>query len=126
MGRHSRRFSGRPKLETIPEDKVAVGRLFWACFFLLVLIHTFDMEVTYRCIGNCWEMETFLPMSTCIRYLGIMNAIWVSRLIMYPYFWVCVHFRRLRWIRTTMGIITLLYWASMLNWPFLLGWIPSP
>lgn len=94
------------------------------CFILLILIHTIDMELTRIYVGNCWESETFIPMSYCIQILGIHGAIWVSRCIMYPIFYFYWIHRGNKYLDTLLVLGTLLYYASMIQWLFALKIVP--
>ncbi len=99
---------------------------FWVCIVLLVAIHTFDMVVTDRCIGDDWEREMFFPMRLAIHYIGIYNALWVSRLLTYLYLLFCIHNREQRLVRSVLYTVTVLYWTSMLSWPYFFGWFNWP
>lgn len=79
---------------------------FWVFLVGLLVIHTLDMVLTDRCIGDNWENEIFLPMRCCIRHLGIYNALWVSRICTYSYLWVTVYYRDVRSVRITLAIVT--------------------
>ena len=98
-----------------------------ACFYLTVLmaivIHTLDMVLTEHFIGNHWWQETFLPMRECIKAIGIYNALWVSRVCFYLYLWLTIHFMDRKLVRTTLLVITILYWTAMVPWLFTLGYI---
>lgn len=93
---------------------------------LLVIIHTLDMQLTRDFIGNNWEQETFLPMRLCIKYIGIYNAEWVSRIIVYTlmFFW-CFNHDKKAW-RYLLYIGTTLYYTAMINWLFTLELISWP
>jgi len=90
--------------------------LLWMCFGLLIFIHTADMELTRTYIGNNCVQETFLPMKLAIQHFGIYNALWISRCIMYPLFYIYILFRHIKYVRYLMVLGTILYWASMLSW----------
>ena len=94
--------------------------------FLLLLIHTMDMWLTRFYIGNDWELEIFLPMRYCIKWLGIYNAIWISRISIYS--WLFVYF--FNWTRPCwyyfLIVSTLLYWTAMLPWIRTLGYTYWP
>lgn len=99
---------------------------FWLCLVGLLVIHTLDMVLTERCVGDNWQCETFLPMSLCIKHIGIHNSLWVSRLCIYSYLWVCIQYREMRAVQTTLMVVTLLYWASMYCWLYYFGWATWP
>ena len=94
--------------------------------FLLLLIHTTDMWLTRFYIGNDWELEIFLPMRYCIKWFGIYNAIWISRISIYS--WLFVYF--FNWTRPCwyyfLIVSTLLYWTAMLPWLHTLGYTRWP
>ena len=94
--------------------------------FLLLLIHTTDMWLTRFYIGNDWELEFFLTMRYCIKWLGIYNAIWISRISIYS--WLFVYF--FNWTRPCwyyfLIVSTLLYWTAMLPWIRTLGYTYWP
>lgn len=100
------------------------------CFFflwwMLVAIHTMDMEFTRHHVGNNYQLEGFLPMQICIREFGICNALWISRALMYPLFLLFLLFRYKNWICNTLLVVTVLYWTAMLNWLETLGIIAWP
>ena len=100
----------------------------WFFLLLLILIHTIDMELTRYYIGDNYEIESFPPMSECIKILGIENSIWASRIIMYFYFWLTLmNQNKRRWLYFLI-IVTILYWTAMIPWVFqlrILNW-PFP
>lgn len=97
-------------------------------FFLsaLIFIHTLDMLVTGHYIGDDWTKETFLPMRLCIEYMGIRNALWVSRICIY----VLIYLYLLNWHKYKWFVFlitsTLLYWAAMITWLFTLDILVMP
>lgn len=94
------------------------------CLFLLIFIHTLDMELTIIYVGNEWQNETFPLMRYCIKNFGIYNAVWISRTIMYLSFYFYWIKRNNEYIQTFMVFGMILYWVSMLSWLFTLGIIP--
>jgi hypothetical protein len=99
-----------------------MGKFWFFClWWLLVLIHTMDMEFTKHHIGNDWHNETFLPMQICIREFGINNSLWISRGLMYPMFLLFLLFRQRVWVCNILLVVTVLYWTSMLCWIETLG-----
>jgi len=93
---------------------------------LLVIIHTLDMQLTQDFIGNNWEQETFLPMRLCIKHIGIYNAEWVSRVIIYATLFIwCFNRNKKSW-RYLLYISTTLYYAAMINWLFTLKLVSWP
>src|SRR3972149_7120572 len=98
--------------------------LLWSCFVSLIVIHTLDMELTRVFIGDCWEIETFLPMRVSIEHFGIANAIWISRSIMYTAFFVFLTGYENKTIQKIMILGTVLYWVSMIQWLDFFGWFP--
>lgn len=101
-------------------------KTFWFSFVALVVIHTLDMIFTERRVGDSWGSETFLPMSMTIKFVGIYTALWASRLCMYTYFWFTMYFRKNRAMRTTLYVITILYWTAMMSWLYTFGWVNWP
>ena len=94
--------------------------------FLLLLIHTIDMWLTRFQIGNEWEREIFLPMSYCIKWFGIYNAIWISRIGIYTGLFVYfLNWKKRGW-HYLLVVGTLLYWAAMLPWLRALGYVSWP
>lgn len=100
--------------------------LTWVFLFALIAIHTADMELTHYYIGNDAGCETFPPMSWCISKVGIDTALWISRLIMYPYFFLALLLRKKDWSFYLLVLITILYYTSMLDWTFQLGFWKWP
>jgi len=100
--------------------------LTWVFLIALILIHTADMEWTKYYIGNNYEHETFPPMSWCIAKFGIDKSLWISRLIMYPYFFMALVNQEKKWWFYFLILVTILYWASMLGWFFQLGFVEWP
>jgi hypothetical protein len=94
--------------------------------FLLVVIHTLDMELTTHYIGDSWRDETFLPMRECIRMIGIYNACWVSRICTYTYIFLTLLFWDRRWVRCLLFVVTTAYWAAMVSWLFTLNIVRWP
>lgn len=98
---------------------------YWVFLLTLIFIHTLDMYLTMYFIGNQWENETFLPMSLCIKHFGIYNAIWISRIIMYLFFYLSFYFRDNENFVFGLFIINIVYYTAMFNWLFTLGILPS-
>jgi hypothetical protein len=103
-----------------------MNKIFWPLIILFILIHTLDMELTVQYVGNNWQYETFLPMSLCIKFLGIYNAIWVSRIMVYSYMFSCYIFKNCRFITPILLFITILYYVSMVGWLFTLNILAWP
>ena len=102
-----------------------------ACFsilfvFMLLLIHTADMVLTLRVVGNNWDNETFLPMSYCIKWFGIYNALWISRIGIYSmlFLYLC-NWRKWKWYAFLISGTTL-YWTAMVHWLWTLGYTDWP
>ena len=113
--------AGKPDNNDIPSKKVSL--LF---VFLLLFIHTLDMWLTRYCIGNDWERETFLPMSYCIKWFGIYNSLWISRISMYSMiFLYFLNWKKWKW-HYLLITGTILYWAAMLPWLDTLGYVDWP
>lgn len=89
---------------------------FWILLLLLILIHTVDMELTTYYIGNQWEHETFPLMRYSIKFLGIYNAIWLSRICTYVFFFVCYLKKENSTWLFAMFLITVLYYVAMADW----------
>lgn len=100
--------------------------IFWFNIFLLVTIHTADMLLTERCIGNEWQHETFLPMSLCIKNFGIYNAMWISRAGMYLLILLFFIYKENKYWMDILIILNILYWTSMIDWLFNLHIITWP
>jgi hypothetical protein len=95
--------------------------IYWFFLLALIIIHTIDMELTTFEIGNQWEYESFLPMRLCIKYFGISQAVWISRVVMYAYFALSYKYRYNNYFLFIMFLFCCLYWTSMINWIFTLG-----
>lgn len=93
----------------------------WFCLIFLILIHSIDMELTRYYIGNEYERETFLPMSLSIKYFGIHVPLWMSRIIMYFYFFFALMNQDKREWFYFLVLVTIIYWTSMAGWVFQLG-----
>jgi hypothetical protein len=93
---------------------------FWVFLLALMLIHAVDMELTTYYIGNNWENESFPLMKQTIKLVGISNAIWISRVITYIFFFICYINRKRENVVFLMFIITFLYYTSMICWIFTL------
>ena len=90
---------------------------------LLVLIHTTDMVLTQHYIGDDWQRETFLPMKMSIKWFGIYNAVWISRICIYSLiFTYFMNWKKWRW-HYFLICSTTLYWASMVTWLWSLGYL---
>ncbi len=86
--------------------------------FLLLVIHTTDMELTNHYIGNDWARETFIPMRLCIKYIGIKQALWISRIVIYSLCFACLLYKdNKHWIYALI-LGTILYYAAMITWLF--------
>ena len=93
---------------------------------LLLIIHTIDMILTLRVIGDDWTREAFPPMSYCIKYFGIYASIWISRLCIYGGLFFCfVNRERWKWFYFLI-LSTTLYWAAMVDWLWSLNYISWP
>jgi len=93
---------------------------------LLIIIHTLDMLLTREYVGNDWTRETFLPMSLCIKYIGIYNSLWVSRIIIYSLlFKYMLNWKSRAWYSFLVAG-TALYWTAMAPWLFSLGILHWP
>jgi hypothetical protein len=103
-----------------------MNKLFWPLVFLLILIHTLDMELTREYVGNNWQNETFLPMSLCIKYFNIYNALWISRVIVYISLFLCYCFKENKFVISVFLFVTILYYTSMVNWFFSLNILTWP
>ena len=113
--------AGKPDNDDIPSKNVSL--LF---VFLLLFIHTLDMWLTRYCIGNDWDRETFLPMSYCIKWFGIYNSLWISRISMYSMlFLYFLNWKKWKW-HYFLITGTILYWAAMLPWLDTLGYVDWP
>ena len=95
-------------------------------FMLMIVIHTMDMELTRYYVGENWEFETFYPMSMTIKAIGIYKALWVSRIIMYLYFFYFLMNKNKKWVQYAMITTTILYWTAMAPWLFTLGVLEMP
>lgn len=96
--------------------------------FLLFLIHFVDMELTLMHVGNNPNLETFAPMKYAIGTIGIYNAIWVSKIIAFTYFYIAWLYRNSTKGLALLVLFTVLYYSSMVNWLFslhILNW-PFP
>jgi len=93
---------------------------------LLLVIHTIDMILTREIIGNNWQRETFLPMSYCIKFIGIYNALWISRISMYTmlFIYLC-NWKKWKWFSFLVAG-TCLYWTAMVHWLWTLGFVNWP
>jgi hypothetical protein len=94
--------------------------------FLLLLIHTIDMILTRQVVGDDWWRETFLPMSYCIKWFGIYNALWISRVCIYSSLFI-YFLNRKKWAWYYFLVTgTILYWTAMVPWLWTLGYINWP
>lgn len=100
--------------------------IFWTSLILLFLIHSVDMELTTHYIGNDWELEMFPPMSFCIKHFGIYASVWISRLIMYPCFFLAFKKRHSETWVLILTLSTILYYVGMTGWLFYLQIIAWP
>jgi len=103
-------------------------RTFITWFFLLalILIHSLDMELTRYYIGSDAKSEAFPPMSWCIGKFGIEMSLWISRAIMYPFFWLALVFRKKDGWLYFLILTTILYYTAMTSWIFHLGFWKWP
>lgn len=98
----------------------------WILILLLIIIHTVDMVLTRYYIGDNYKEESFFPMSSCINAIGIYNSIWLSRIIMYSYFFFAlINQENKKWFYFLI-LVTILYYTSMIEWTFQLGIIKFP
>lgn len=100
--------------------------LTWFFILALIFIHTADMELTQYYIGNNAYMEGFPLMRWSIGQFGIEISVWISRVIMYAYFWLALVNRENRWWFYFLLLVTVLYWVSMIPWWFQLGLVKWP
>lgn len=100
--------------------------VFWMLIFFLAIIHAIDMELTNYYVGNNWESESFPIMQLSIRLFGIKISLWLSRLIVYSYFFTCFNFRNNDNCIVQLLLITVLYYTSMIGWLFSLGLFEYP
>ncbi len=102
-----------------------IGNIF---LFLLIVIHTLDMQLTQDFVGNNWERETFPLMSYCIKWFGIFTSLWISRFTMYSLMFLYILNRNSRYWNAFLIAGTLLYWAAMTQWLWrfdILQWNPK-
>ena len=101
---------------------------FWVSFslFCLILIHTIDMLLTDKYVGNNWKRETFPIMSYTIKYCGIDAALWLSRLVMYLVMFFLLCKSQEREFRYLLYLITILYYTAMIPWLFTLNLVKWP
>lgn len=83
------------------------------------------MELTAHYVTN-WTEETFLPMQLAIKYFGVYNACWISRLIVYPFIFFMLLSKDKSWSLKLLFVITTLYWCSMAMWLFFLKILTWP
>jgi|SRR5581483_7716639 len=88
---------------------------------LLIIIHSADMLLTQYFIGNNWELESFPIMSLTIKYFGGDVALWISRVIMYSYFYLIILYKDNTYFSYFNILMTSLYWTAMIQWLFFLG-----
>lgn len=114
-------------LATKPDNSIQPSRFISRLFVLLLLfIHTLDMWLTRYWIGDDWDSETFLPMSYCIKWFGIYNAVWISRISIYTMlFLYFLNWRKRGW-KYFLITGTILYWVSMISWLRTLGYTDWP
>lgn len=106
------------------KDKMKWTLWFW--LIALIVIHTLDMGLTTHYIGNNYNNETFMPMQQCIQICGIHNACWVSRTCIYTFIFVSLTLSHVKWWRSLVITITILYWMAMFPWLFTLGYLKWP
>ena len=102
-----------------------IGNIF---LFLLIVIHTLDMQLTQDFVGNNWERETFPLMSYCIKWFGIFTSLWISRFTMYSLMFLYILNRNSRYWNAFLIVGTLLYWDAMTQWLWrfdILQWNPK-
>lgn len=90
--------------------------IFFICFIVLIIIHTVDLELTTNYIGNNYEQESFVLMAWAIKNFGIYNAVWLSRLIMYPLFFTFLCYQDNKKIQHVVMLLSFLYVTSMWGW----------
>lgn len=100
--------------------------LFWFLLLALILIHSIDMELTTHYIGDQWQNETFPLMRHCIKEFGIYNAVWISRVFCYLYFYWCYIYRKDERMVYSMFLVTILYYVAMTGWLFSLDLVKWP
>lgn len=98
----------------------------WTFLILLIAIHSLDMELTRYYIGNNAQSETFPPMRWAIGNFGIDTALWISRAIMYPYYFMTLMNQDKRVWRYALILMTILYWTAMVPWVFQLQLLKWP
>lgn len=96
----------------------------WIWLILLVIIHTVDMSLTDQYVGNRWSHETFFLMAYTIKWCGIDNALWISRIITYAFIY-CVLQYPVK-LYNLLVVVTILYWTAMMPWVFFLGIVHWP
>ena len=101
---------------------------FISLFFvvMLLVIHTTDMILTREVIGHDWQGEAFLPMRYCMQRFGLYNALDISRISMYTmlFIYLC-NWKSWKWFSFLIAG-TCLYWASMVHWLWVLGYVDWP
>ena len=100
--------------------------IIWFWLVLLIVIHTTDMVLTTQYVGDDYMRETFLPMSMCIQKVGIHNACWISRICIYLFIFASLLLENVKWWRSLVVTITILYWTAMVPWLFHLGYLTLP
>src|SRR3990167_11334747 len=95
----------------------------WFWLGALILIHTLDMGLTTNYVGNNYQNETFWPMQMCIKYLGIYNACWISRVCTYFFILISLFADNIKIWRSLVVTVTILYWTAMVPWLFSLGYL---
>lgn len=84
------------------------------------------MCLTGHYIANDWEHETFLPMSYCIKWCGINQALWISRICMYTALYCyLVNWKKWKWHYFLIAG-TILYWTAMIPWLWRLKYLTWP
>lgn len=96
---------------------------FWISFWLIYIIQCLDMLLTQQYVGDNWKNENFPPMSLCIKYLGIDWSLWVARVLFFSFLFFCLKYRDSHRITNVLFILNLCYWASMVQWLFILGFL---
>ena len=103
--------------------KYVLNCWFWMWLILFVAIHTIDMELTTNYIGDDWSRETFLPMHLAIKEIGVYNACWISRIIVYTFILLALVNHKSKVWRSLLITVTILYYAAMLQWLVTLEYI---
>jgi len=108
------------------DEKTPSALISFLFVLMMLLIHTTDMVLTREVIGDNWDRETFLPMSYCIKWFGIYNALWISRICIYTmlFIYLC-NWKNWKWFAFLVSS-TALYWTAMIHWLWSLGYVNWP